>query len=187
MSTTFAPSFIQECYHSTESVVLRTYRFELMKFRLVILLIVTHVFIGFLGFAAGIYVLPILTAPEPPNIQAVESVASQSRYETAFQRTLEDSDALHWGEGSVFVGEQYIALQGELSPGPDFRLYLSHQFVETEAEFLRLKSTMALVGDVKTFENFIVSVPTQINPEDFTTVIVWCESFNQFITAAKYQ
>jgi hypothetical protein len=46
---------------------------------------------------------------------------------------------------------------------------------------------MARVGDVKTFDNFIVPVPPTIDPYQFTTVIVWCESFNQFITAARYK
>lgn len=46
---------------------------------------------------------------------------------------------------------------------------------------------MVQVGDVKTFENFVVEVPAGIKPENFNSVIVWCESFGQFITAAKYQ
>ena len=80
-----------------------------------------------------------------------------------------------------------ISLIGTIAPGPDYKLYLSPEFVETEAEFARLKPEMARVGDVKTFENFIVSVPQSINPDAFSTVIVWCESFDQFITAARYR
>ncbi|MCG8041159.1 MAG: DM13 domain-containing protein, partial [Candidatus Thiodiazotropha endolucinida] len=34
---------------------------------------------------------------------------------------------------------------------------------------------------------FIVDVPSHINPSDYTSVIVWCESFGQFITSAKYK
>jgi hypothetical protein len=59
--------------------------------------------------------------------------------------------------------------------------------VETEADFARIKPKMARVGDIKTFENFIVSVPASVDPAMFNTVIVWCESFSQFITAAKYR
>ena len=76
---------------------------------------------------------------------------------------------------------------GEIAPGPNYKLYLSPEFVETEAAFKRLKPQMVAVGDVKTFTNFIVDVPSDINPVDFTTVIVWCDSFNEFITSAKYQ
>jgi hypothetical protein len=76
---------------------------------------------------------------------------------------------------------------GRIAPGPDYKLYLSPEFVETEAGFNRLKARMARVGDVKTFENFIVPLPANIDPTAYTTVIVWCESFGQFITAARYR
>lgn len=70
--------------------------------------------------------------------------------------------------------------------GGDYKLYLSPEFVETEADFQRLKPSMVRVGDVKTFKNFLVPVPDQIDPSHYTTVIIWCEAFGQFITAAKY-
>jgi hypothetical protein len=76
---------------------------------------------------------------------------------------------------------------GKLAPGPDYKLYLSPEFVETEADFNRLKPTMVRVGDVETFENFVVNIPPGINPLNFNSVIVWCESFGQFITSAKYR
>ena len=61
---------------------------------------------------------------------------------------------------------------GELAPGPDYKLYLSPKFVETESDFNRLKPSMVRVGDVKTFENFVVNVPASIDPSDFNSVIV---------------
>ena len=59
--------------------------------------------------------------------------------------------------------------------------------LETEADFLRLKARMVRVGDVRTFRNFVVPVPASVNPSDYSSVIVWCETFNQFITAARYR
>ena len=76
---------------------------------------------------------------------------------------------------------------GKLAPGPDYKLYFSPRFVETEEDFNRLKSEMVRVGDVNTFENFLVPVPESIDPAAYKAVVVWCESFGQFITAAKYQ
>lgn len=61
------------------------------------------------------------------------------------------------------------------------------QFVETWADFMRLKSTMGRVANVKTFDNFLVPVPPGVDVSGFTTVVIWCETFSQFITAAKYQ
>ena len=151
------------------------------------LLVVSHVLFAAAGFAAGIYVLPILTAPPAPTAADVATAATQAEFKGQFRRDLKDSDLLHWGEGTVTVSRTNIALAGKVAPGPDYKLYLSPAFVESEADFIRLKPRMARVGDVKTFENFIVPVPGTIDPAAFNTVIVWCESFGQFITAAKYK
>ena len=88
---------------------------------------------------------------------------------------------------SLYAFGHGIALAGRLAPGPDYKLYLSPEFVETEADFMRLKATMVRVGDVRTFDNFFVPLPTTIEPANYRAVIVWCESFSQFITAANYR
>lgn len=152
-----------------------------------LVLLVSHAAIGAIGFAAGIYVLPILTAPPAPDDAEVIGIAVKAEFSGRFRRDLADSDALHWGEGTVSVSRTAVALRGRIAPGPDYKLYLSPEFVETEADFLRLKPKMVRVGDVKTFENFVVAVPESVDPAAFNTVIVWCESFSQFITAAKYR
>lgn len=153
----------------------------------VILLISSHVAAGIVGFGIGIYALPILTAPPAPSASDVQAVADSAVFSGEFRRDLKDSDAVHWGDGTVFVGRNAISLQGKIAPGPDYKLYLSQDFVETESEFLRLKPNMLRVGDVQTFENFIVPIPASVDPSAYTTVIVWCESFSQFITAARYR
>ena len=152
-----------------------------------LLFIASHVLAAAAGFALGIYALPILTAPAAPSAAEVASQSSQATYTGQFRRDLKDSDLLHWGEGTVSLGRQSITLSGKLAPGPDYKLYLSPEFVETKADFVRLKARMMRVGDVKTFENFIVPVPESIDVSRYNTVIVWCESFGQFITAAKYR
>lgn len=152
-----------------------------------VLLILSHAAVALAGFAAGIYVLPILTAPAAPEASLLRSAAERAQYKGQFRRDLKDSDPLHWGEGTVSIGRDTISLEGRIAPGPDYKLYLSPEFVETEADFARLKPQMVRVGDVKTFHNFIVPVPPAIDPGQFTTVIVWCESFSQFITAARYK
>lgn len=160
---------------------------KIVKIRNTLLLLASHGAATAFGFAAGIYALPILVAPEAPSVAAVSAVAASATYSAEFRRDLKDSDAFHWGEGKVSIGADSISLMGKLAPGPDYKLYLSPEFVETEAEFNRLKSRMALVGDVKTFDNFLVAVPPGIDPSEYTSVIVWCESFGEFITSAKYK
>ena len=158
-----------------------------MKIRTLALLIATHSAVGFFGFGLGIYALPILTAPPAPGEEEVKTTSKDADFKAQFRRDLKDSDALHWGEGTVSVGSEFITLMGKLAPGPDYYLYLSPEFVETEFDFNRLKASMVRVGEVKTFDNFVVAVPPGIDPLNFNSVIVWCESFGQFITAAKYQ
>jgi hypothetical protein len=152
-----------------------------------VFLFATHVVALAVGFAVGIYVLPILTAPEAPSTSEVAAASSKAMFTGEFRKDLKGSDLFHWGEGSVAVGPQRIALMGKLAPGPDYKLYLSPEFVETEADFIRLKAQMVRVGDVKTFENFVVQLPDSVNVSGYNTVVVWCESFGQFITAAKYR
>lgn len=152
-----------------------------------LILLGTHLAALGIGFALGIYALPILIAPPAPSQSEVHAKSFSARFKGQFRRDLKDSDPLHWGEGSVSIGHKYIVLEGELAPGPDYKLYLSPEFVETEAEFARLKASMVRVGDVKTFRNFIVAIPDGIDAANYTTVIVWCETFGQFITSARYR
>ncbi len=135
-------------------------------------LTLSHLIVAAGGFALGIYLLPILTAPAAPAAAEVVSQATQAAYTGRFRRELKGSDLFHWGEGTVSVGPRSIAFMGKLAPGPDYKLYLSHEFVETRADFKRLKERMVRVGDVRTFENFIVPVPESVDPARYTTVIV---------------
>jgi hypothetical protein len=152
-----------------------------------VVLAVSHALALALGFALGVYVLPILTAPPAPSAEQMAAVRAEAVYEGRFRRDLQDSDLLHWGEGTVYVGPTAVSLSGRVAPGPDYKLYLSPEFVETEAAFERLRPEMVRVGDVNTFDNFVVAVPERVDPARFNTVIVWCEAFGQFITAARYQ
>jgi hypothetical protein len=153
----------------------------------VLVLLVTHVLALAAGFALGVYFLPILVAPAAPTATEVTARSAAAQYTAEFRRDLKDSDLLHWGEGKVTVGKDAVTFAGKLAPGPDYKLYLSPEFVETEADFLRLKARMVRVGEVKTFENFVVAVPANVDPAAYSAVIVWCERFGQFITAAKYR
>jgi hypothetical protein len=158
-----------------------------MSKRRIGLLLVSHVVVFGVGFGAGVYVLPLLVAPPSPSTDQVRVAASKAIFTGTFRRDLKGSDPLHWGEGVVAVTADSISLNGKLAPGPDYKLYLSPDFVETEADFLRLKPRMVRIGDVRTFENFLVPLPKNVDPASYTSVIVWCESFGQFITAARYR
>ncbi len=152
-----------------------------------VVLLATHALALAVGFAGGIYLLPILIAPDAPSAEAVQAAAAGASHRGQFRRDLKGSDALHWGEGEVSIGDGQVVLAGRLAPGPDYKLYLSPEFVETKADFMRLRPQMVRVGDVKTFDNFIVPLPPEVDPAQHVAVIVWCETFSQFITAARYR
>jgi hypothetical protein len=153
----------------------------------ILLLIVSHLFIAIFGFAMGLYTLPILTAPDAPDIKALSMGEQQVLFEGRFQPDLKDSDFLHKGDGVLKAGSKRVVFEGQISPGPDYILYLSPEMVETKVDFLRLGVDMVQVGAVKTFDNFVVEMPAHINPADYKAAIVWCESFGVFITAGAYQ
>lgn len=153
----------------------------------ILILLITHIVALGIGFAAGIFTLPLLTAPPAPSASEVRQGDDAALFTGQFVRDLEDSDFLHYGEGVVMIHADRVAFEGTLAPGPDYQLYFSRDWVETEAEFLRLKDQMQAAGSVRTFDNFLVPLPRAIDPRDYSTVIVWCESFDQFITAARYQ
>jgi hypothetical protein len=150
-------------------------------------LVSSHAAAGAIGFGVGIYALPILTAPSAPSTAELAAAAAAAQYKGRFRRELKDSDALHWGEGEVTVGARAVTHRGRLAPGPDYKLYLSPRFVETEAEFMATRAAMVRLGDVKSFDGFIVAVPEGVDVAAYDTVIVWCESFGQFISAAQYR
>ena len=149
--------------------------------------LITHGIALAIGFGAGVYFLPILTAPPSPDSAKLEEMAASALYTAELTRELRGSDFLHWGEGTISVTPTQIVHEGRLAPGPDYKLYLVKDFVEHEDEFLPIKGEAQLVGDVKTFEGFLLDVPAGIDVSDYTTVLVWCEAFSEFITAARYR
>lgn len=152
-----------------------------------IVLIATHLAMLAVGFFAGIYTLPILTAPKGPDTSTLQETARAATFKGRFDRNLKGSDFLHWGEGNVSVTRDKIGHEGRLAPGPDYKVYLTTEFVDTKEGFLRVKDKAKVIGDVKTFNGFLLHVPPNVDVSQYTTVVVWCESFNAFISAAKYR
>lgn len=155
--------------------------------RRIFLLLVSHGAVLAVGFALGVYFLPILTAPKSPDAAMLEQKAQNALFTAEFTRDLRGSDVLHWGEGKLSITSAQIVFEGRLAPGPDYKLYLLNELVEHEDEFLPLKDEARMIGDVKTFDGFLLDVPDDVDLAKYTTVLIWCEAFGEFITAAKYR
>ena len=70
-----------------------------------------------------------------------------------------------------------IWLDGEISLGLDYCLYLIPKYVETGAEFLQIKADSAQIGPIKTFENLALDIPADVEVTNFLAVLIWCEAF----------
>jgi len=140
-----------------------------------------------IGFAAGIYVLPILTVPPGPDRAAIDAASTNVLFTGRFARDLAGSDFLHWGEGEIRLMSDKMVHDRRLAPSPDYKLYLTTEFVDTREGFLAIKHKAVRAGDVKTFDGFILDVPQGVDVTAYTTAVVWCEAFSQFISAAKYR
>lgn len=152
-----------------------------------LLLLATHTGALAVGFGLGVYFLPILTAPNSPDAAELKAAAQTAQFSAKFRRDLKGSDPLHWGEGDVHVSKDRIVHMGRLAPGPDYKLYLAKEFVDTKEGFLKIKAQSRRIADVETFSGFIAMVPEGVDINAYTTVVVWCEAFSQFISAAKYR
>ena len=149
------------------------------------ILLLSHVIAMAIGFGLGVYFLPILTAPPPPDSAKLQEMAAEALYTAELTRDLPGSDFLHWGEGTISVSPAEVTHQGALAPGPDYKLYLTQGLVDHEDTFDRARALQ--VGDVKTFSGFIVELPDGVDIETYDSILVWCEAFGEFITAATYK
>ena len=149
------------------------------------ILLLSHVIAMAIGFGLGVYFLPILTAPPPPDSAKLQEMAAEALYTAQLTRDLPGSDFLHWGEGTISVSPAEVTHQGALAPGPDYKLYLTQGLVDHEDTFDRARALQ--VGDVKTFSGFIVELPDGVDIETYDSILVWCEAFGEFITAAAYK
>ena len=147
--------------------------------------LITHVVAGAFGFALGIYLLPILTAPDSPDAMVLESSAKTALYAGEFTKDLDGSDLFHWGTGRISLSSESLVHQGELAPGPDYMAYLAPKFVTNEEQFLQIKSQSLSLGSVKTFKGFMLPINERIDFDQYQAVVIWCEAFGEFITAAS--
>ena len=147
----------------------------------------THLLALLIGFAGGIYALPILTAPASVPPVMLEKESANAIFSGEFTKDLPGSDLFHWGEGTISLTADHVIHQGSLSPGPDYKLYLLDRFVQHEDEFLPIKDQAIFIGDIKQFDGFILDIPNNTNIEQYNTVVIWCESFSEFISAAQYR
>ena len=96
----------------------------------------THSISLSIGFIIGIYSLPIMIAPDKPSNDKFQKVVNAAQFDAVFVKDLLGSNILHWAKGQISLSNTKIAFQGKISPGPDYKLYLTKKFVQTKTDFL---------------------------------------------------
>ena len=77
------------------------YSYSKNAMKITVLLLVTHICAAAIGFALGIYTLPILTAEPSPSSETIVSAKRNMLYSGFFTPDSVGSDMLHWGDGSL--------------------------------------------------------------------------------------
>ena len=138
-----------------------------------------------IGFGLGVYFLPIIVADAPAEEAVLQAEEREAEFQAVFTKDLPGSDFAHWGEGTLLLSEERVTLMGEVSPGPDYRLYLAPQYADDEESFLRIKNRSLQVASIKGFKDFSYPIPSGIDIDDYRAVVIWCERFSEFITAGR--
>ena len=138
-----------------------------------------------IGFGLGVYFLPIIIADSPAAQSVLQAEEAKAEKQAVFTPDLPGSDPFHWGDGTLLISDNRVTLMDEVSPGPDYRLYLTPSYVETGAGFLEIKAQSREVARITGFKNFSYEIEDGIDLEQYGAVLIWCERFSQFITAGK--
>ena len=113
----------------------------------------------------------------------------------AFNPDARGSDGLHRGRGDVtlvsFMGENRLVFMDNfhVTNGPDYKVYLlGHSDIQTEKEFKPIKDESHQLDSLVQFSGFqVFTLPSDIDPDEVQSVLVWCEAFSEFISNADLQ
>jgi len=177
---------IKQAFHFFLNITIFV-KVNFMKRAMKVILFASHLALAGIGFAAGIYILPVLTAEKGSTIDELKSVKDNFRYQGEFNKNQKGSNAVHWAEGNLFVNDREIAFEGTVAPGPDYKIYLTKKKADSKDEFIKIKEDSLYIGDLKSFGNFIKTLPNGVNIDEYSAVQIWCESFGQFISSASFK
>ena len=98
-----------------------------------------------IGFGLGVYFLPFLTFEKGLSETELAELTSSARPKPIIARaslcaTWKARMPPHRGEGTIYVRDDRIWLDGAIAPGPDYRLYLTMGQFTTRDSFLAAKS-----------------------------------------------
>lgn len=148
---------------------------------------IAGIIVGIIALAAIWYLASPLFINKTVNEAIPENSNSTTpSFSTSIQGNFVDADSFHKTSGSVKViqntGEEtkYLRLENfKTTNGPDLKVYLSN---DLEAkDYISLGDLKGNIGD----QNY--EIPSNVNPEEYSYALIWCEQFHVLFGSAKLQ
>lgn len=153
--------------------------------KLILMFVLGGVLGGGMGFAAAIFAYPFIFLND---LVATETVDASGRQNIATGQFIHanPSDPIHWGKGPVTVYNDLIHIgEGfEVGPGPKYHVYLVDKKDVRNSSDVKAAKIIDL-GRLRAFrgsQNY--RLPAGVNPRDYASVVIWCETFGVLIAPA---
>jgi hypothetical protein len=137
------------------------------------------------GLALGIFIFPFLFPPPP----ATEQLGATERAAVVAKGNFihaNPSDPVHWGKGSVSVGERSVFLEADfvVGPGPAYHVYLVPKAkIRSTADMEGV--TFVDLGRIRAFQGSQrYAIPEGTDVKAFQSVVIWCRQFGVLISPA---
>ncbi len=155
-------------------------------------LLIVAVLAGLIGFIAG-NAFWYLASPLWIDVAVSESVTAAETERLLARGNFADADALHKGSGiaAIYegtVGQRLLRLTDfEVTNGPDLKVWLvtatapkSSAYVKN-SEWVSLGRLKGNIGE----QNY--DIPADVEVSRFGAVVIWCERFSIFFSAASLE
>jgi hypothetical protein len=137
------------------------------------------------GVVLGFFTFPYVFPPPAASEQLAEAerlnLVATGRFIHA-----NPSDPVHHGQGKVSVYQHAVFLERdfEVGPGPAFHVYLVRKTSLRSSS--DLKDAMFVdLGGLRAFKGSQrYAIPAGVDPQDYQSVIIWCERFGVLISPA---
>ena len=154
--------------------------------RILVNLIIGGVIGAGIGFAGGIFVYPYIFLADVVANETLDASNRQAVADGTFIHA-NPSDPVHYGKGPVTVFRDLVRIENgfEVGPGPKYHVYLvkkkdvKNSSDVKDAEFKDLGRLRGFRGS----QNY--PIPEGVNPRDYASVVIWCETFGVLISPAS--
>jgi hypothetical protein len=137
------------------------------------------------GVALGFFLFPYVFPPPAAAEALLESDRNASVANGVFIHA-NPSDPIHWGRGKVSVYEKAVFLEPdfEVGPGPKYHVYLVPA-AKVRKEEQVATSMFVDLGRLRSFRGSQrYAIPSGIDPDKYSSVVIWCEQFSVLISPA---